>query len=375
MNRAATPRTYGWAILTLGMAYGATICFTFYGPVMARAAGSYAPALSLVAVAFHVLAFYLPDFSGKAHDRYLIILAALLVPGVLAFGLMPVWAKAFVTILFAWTVGRIGCFWTRHVSHTIPEGFRGRVIALALSLSFFQLYLANMIMPGLTATQALAVPAAMMALTLFAYGKMKKNSPILPEPGSGPRVKEPHYFSFLLTMYISGGATYAGIYPYFAPFAQVDRYVNVCALFLAAPLAGWAIDRGGIRMVVALGGGLLGISHGVFLFIPGLAGYLGTQCLLQAGWGFINVFGWYFSWSMASQSGQSYHFARGISAMLLGAAIGAFGAHLAQAWGLTGRLGFSLLALIPLCLALVWFLFLSRSLEWEAAKKGTPWQI
>lgn len=249
----AVLRRHGWAILTLGMAYGATITFTFFGPVMMKAAGRDAPALSLVAVAFHVLAFYLPDFSGKIGDRYLKGLCLALVPGVMSFGLMPVWGKILVTVFFAWTIGRMGCVWTRHTAQTIPEGIRGRVIAWALSLSFLQLYLVNMAVAALSALQALAMPALMVILTLFCYGRMKATLPDPPPPVPVLRGREPHYFTFLLMVYIAGGFTYAGIYPFFEPWARVDRYVNVATLFLAAPWAGYLIDRRGIRTVFAWG--------------------------------------------------------------------------------------------------------------------------
>lgn len=351
-----------WAVLTLGLAYGATVVFTFFGPVLARAAGSYAPALSLVAVACHVLAFYFPVFGIEPGDRYIRILALVLVPGVLGFGILPVWGQTLVTILFAWTIGRIGCFWTYRTARSIPGNARGRMIACSLMVAFILLYFVNMGIPSLSTPLALAIPAFMAGATLFCYEKMKED---LPEPGpetGHPAVREPPYFSFLLVVYIAGGFTYAGIFPYFQPWAHVDRFVNVVPFIFLAPLAGFLLDRGRARTVFTVGVVLLMISVAWFLAPPSLAAYLGTQGFLQAGWAFINVFGWYFSWATAARAGEPYHFPRGISAMLLGAALGAFGASLITAWGETEKSVYGIVALVPLTLALVWCAFFPAGL-------------
>lgn len=352
-----------WAILTLGMAYGATIVFTFFGPVMTRAAGPYAPALSLLAVGFHILAFYLSPFAWESESRVVRGMALLLVPGVLGFSWLPVYGQVGVTIFFAWTVGRIGCFWTYAALKRIPEGIRGHVIAASLFVSFTVLYLVHVTLPALPVEAGLAIAVVTAILAILGYNRMKGLPARTDTQKMRPPEKEAPYFTFLLLVYVSGGFTYAGIYPYFQPYAHVDRYFNVLFFMVAAVIAGRVLDTRGRKSAFGIGVAFLGISFGAFLMPQSLVAYLLTQTFLQAGWAFVNCFGWSFSWDMAGRSGQDYHFSRGISAMLLGASLGAFLSHMMAEWGQANKLLYGVVSFIPLFLTMAWLMFFPETLN------------
>ncbi|HCY86570.1 MAG TPA: hypothetical protein DHV36_15660 [Desulfobacteraceae bacterium] len=353
-------------ILTLGFAYGATIVFTFFGPVLIVTAGELAPALSLIAVVFHVLAFYLPVSGFEYKPAYWIGLAVLVLGLVTAFTLLPVPGLVAATGLYAWLIGRVGCLWTYFVLETIPVPCKGRVVASSLFLAFLVLYFVNMSVPVLSRAAALAVPCLMAAgavlccCKMVLQGKRPMDRNSVAQSADAP---VPPYFSFLLLVYVSGGFSYAGIYPYFEPFAHIDRYYNVLFYLFAMLAAGRVLDTLGRKTAFVTGVGFLSVSFAVFLLPSTTVSYLMTQTFLQAGWAFVNAFGWSFSWDMAARYQQPHLFSRGIAAMLLGAAMGAFLAEIFRNLGEGYKAAYSLLTFVPLAFSFIWLRRFPETLE------------
>ena len=131
-------KKYPLIILTLGFAYGATIVFTFFGPILTITAGEFAPILSVIAVMSHMLGFYLKPFKLEQRPRFLYILLAVILPLVLLFNLSPYYLQVITTIFYAYMIGRIGCFWTYTANLVIPSHIRGKTISS--SLFMFSLY-------------------------------------------------------------------------------------------------------------------------------------------------------------------------------------------------------------------------------------------
>ncbi|MCG8618593.1 MAG: hypothetical protein MI802_20430, partial [Desulfobacterales bacterium] len=234
-------KIYPVHILTLGFAYGATIVFTFFGPVLIVTAGNLAPALSLIAVVFHVLAFYLPVSRHEYRRSYWLFLAAMVLGLVTVFTHLPVAGQLAAIVLYAWLIGRVGCVWTYASLETIPVPYKGRVVASSLFLAFLVLYFVNMSMPDLTGAAALSVPFLMAAGAVLCCCRMISRYGVTADRNAGDYESDtivPPYFSFLLLVYVSGGFSYAGIYPYFEPYAHIDRYYNVLFYLFAMLAAG-----------------------------------------------------------------------------------------------------------------------------------------
>ena len=103
-------KKYLFLILTLGLAYGATIVFTFWGPILNATAGNSAPLLSIIAVTAHVLGFYLKPFKLEQHRAYFTIYLIVLTPLLLSFNITGLYLKIITVVLYAFLIARIGCF-------------------------------------------------------------------------------------------------------------------------------------------------------------------------------------------------------------------------------------------------------------------------
>lgn len=367
-------KKYPLIILTLGFTYGATIVFTFFGPVLTITAGDFAPILSIIAVAFHVFGFFLKPFKLEGHPKFFCVFLGLLLPLILAFHILPYYLQIITTMLYAYMIGRIGCLWTYTAKLAIPNFIRGKIISLSLFISFTILYFINMNFSLLTKGIALIIPALMSSISVILYLKtsQKYKDNIVRNNEEALNTIRPYFvYIFLIVVYIAGGFSYAGIYPYFKLYAHIDRYYNVLFYLVSIILAGIVLDKYGRKINFVLGVGLLGISFTFFIMPSSVITYFITQTFLQSGWAFVNAFGWSFSWDMAERSKKDYLFPRGISAMLLGAAIGAFLSQIIEKVGFGNSSIYGIVTFIPLFLAIMILIFFPETLNTNKDKKIT----
>ncbi|MCG8552617.1 MAG: helix-turn-helix transcriptional regulator [Desulfobacterales bacterium] len=309
-------------VLTLGFAYGSTILFTFFGPAMMRN-GQSPTLLALLAVFCHVLAFFLPPYKPmEGRPSYFLIMYAGLLPLILFFPFFPIELQAVTAGGYAWMVGRVGSFWTRKVYATIAVDFRGRTICCALFVSFSLLYVMNVVQPMVKAAFLMAAPCAASGLSVLFFKRIKPERPLQVDPAASEKGHPLLLCVFLLIVYIAGGYSYAGIYPSFLPYAHVDRFYNVLFFLVGLAGAGLVLDFWGRKIAFSLGVALLGISFTFYVMPSTVLTYFFSQTFLQAGWAFVNAFGWSFSWDMADRYKNVSIFSLGICAMLFGAALG-----------------------------------------------------
>lgn len=365
-------KKYPFIILTLGFAYGATIIFTFFGPVLLITAGDYAPTLSIIAVVFHVLSFFLKPFKIELKPKFFSAFLIILLPLILLFHIEPYYLQMITVMLYAYVIGRIGCFWTFTANLVIPSYIRGKVISESLFISFLILFLINMSFPLLTKGISLILPATMSSLSVFFYLKIVqkyKENVVRHKEESKDNVHSYFMFLFLTVVYIAGGFSYAGIYPAFKPYMHIDRYYNVFFYIIAIITAGIVLDKYGRKIAFTFGVGLLGISFTFFIMPSSVITYLITQTFLQSGWAFVNAFGWSFSWDMAERSKKNILFPRGISSMLLGTSLGAFLAHMIENLGFKNSSIYGVVTFIPLFVAIILLVLFPETLKLHKKKE------
>lgn len=365
-------KSYPLIILTLGFTYGSTIIFTFFGPVLTIAAGDFAPFLSIVAVILHVLAFFLKPFRIEKYPKFFYAFLAILLPLILLFHTSPYYLQILTIMLYAYIIGRIGCFWTYIADIVIPNHIRGRIISLSLFISFTILFFVNMTFPLLTKGIALLFPAIMSSISVFFYLKAdeKYKNDISRHENKVHSSINPYYiYVFLIVIYIAGGFSYSGIYPSFEPYEHIDRYYNVFFYLVAIIISGIVLDKYGRKINFVFGVGLLGISFTFFIMPSSLITYFITQTFLQSGWAFVNAFGWSFSWDMSELLKREYVFPRGISAMLLGTAIGAFSSQIIQKIEFGNSSIYGIVTFIPLFVASMVLAFFPETLRRDKKKK------
>lgn len=358
-------KKYLFLILTLGLAYGATIVFTFWGPILNATAGNSAPLLSIIAVTAHVLGFYLKPFKLEQHRAYFTIYLIVLTPLLLSFNTTGLYLKIITVVLYAFLIARIGCFWAYRANRVIPNHIRGKIISASLFISFVILYLVNMSIPALPGPVCLILPLVLSILAVVCIKKAcrKYDYYYIKSNETGKKVPSFFLFAFLIIVYIAGGFSYAGIYPSFVRYAHIDRFYNVLFYIISILIGGIILDTYGRKITFTLGVACLGISFTFFIMPQSILTYLITQTFLQAGWAFVNSFGWSFSWDIAEQTKRSELFPRGISAMLLGASLGAVLAYVLSRYQLSHSSVYGLVTFIPLFLAIVFLVYFPETLR------------
>ncbi|SKC81070.1 LuxR family transcriptional regulator [Maledivibacter halophilus] len=365
-------KIYPFIILTLGFTYGATIVFTFFGPVLTITVGKLTPTLSIIGVLVHVFSFFLKPTELEKNQKFFYVFLGIVIPLILLFYTLPYYFQILTIMLYAYMIGRIGCFWTYMANAVIPSHIRGRTISLSLFISFVILFLLNISFPLLTNRVALIFPGVISIIVVVFYSKINrnhKNNVVSYKNKAYSNIHSYYIYAFLIVIYIAGGFSYAGIYPSFEPYMHIDRYYNVLFYLLAIITAGIVLDKYGRKINFMLGVGFLGISFTFFIMPSSVITYFITQTFLQCGWAFVNAFGWSFSWDMSESLKKNYVFPRGIAAMLLGTAIGAFLSQTIEKIGFGHSSVYGIVTFIPLFLAIMILVFFPETLKRDKRRK------
>lgn len=340
-------------ILMLGFAYGATIVFPAFGPALKVSAGPSMPVMSTLAFFCYVIGFLLPDkwiiyYTKK--PATLLLLLAILSPFVLFFDKLIEPLKWVVLSGFALYAGSIGHLWTYYFQTHVPVQHKGRISALTISLTFFILYVCTILIDFVPVQMALLLPIALTYISVrqnmnfvntHIVNKDHEDLQLVSE--TSIKHKEPwSLYLFFVIIYISGGFTYAGVFPKFEAYTFIAKYYNVQPLFLTVIAAGILADKIGRKNMLYIGFGFVGLSFTTFMLPPSYASYLSTQTFTQIGWGFVNTSVWVISADLAKEHRKPHIASRGVAAMLLGTVIGAVSAHViaTMSWNLGSVYGF-----------------------------------
>jgi len=361
-------KRHGPLIGVLGLAYAATIVFSMFGPALVRSAGAQAEGLGLIALIAHVGAFFLPFFTFEFRARFIQALCISLLPFLAVFSWLPLPLQGVAVAVYAYASGRVGRIWTHTAYRQIRGNVRGQTVALGLGAAFAVLYVGNAVIPSLPPWAAMLFPMTAIGGCGVLLHTLGLGPKAVPSAETRPLQTNRRRFFFLMVVYVAGGFSYAGIYPHFLPYAHIDRFYSALPFVAAVLVAGTVLDRLSREMGFIFGVCCLGVSFTFFAMPSSLMTYFVSQTFLQAGWAFVNAYGWSFSWDMARRAKDVRLFPRGIAAMLAGAALGTMCDLGYKALGAESKAAFGLVTFIPLFLGIVWMYFLVETGKQEAKK-------
>ncbi len=303
-------------ICTFGFAYSCVIGFCLFGPLTRIIIGENTFLYTILALSAFVLSFVNPFFRFFTKRGMTIAHTIFSIFWIFSYPISLL--KELVVFLFAFEIATLCRSFTLHVLEKIEPSQSERVMASSFFIAFSTLYLMNMLEPVLSVEAAIFIAILLSSATVFfnrltvadetiakKYDKTFDRSIFLP-------------LISLYLVYIGGGISYAGIYPYLETFYSIDRFYNVLPLILFMPVAGLIGKKFGNLINLFIGMIFLSISFTCFMFPLSEINYYFVQTFLQIGWAFTNVFGFSYSWHLATNHANPYLFGYGILFILLG---------------------------------------------------------
>jgi len=373
-----TIKQYSAEILQFGFGYSCVIVFALFGPVQLIVNQNNPFYYTLLALMAFILAFWIHPNNLENRKSGLILMGLVGIVGLLLFLLPNSSIKSFSMFAYSFIIARISKSFTYHAYYGIRHQYSGRVLASAFFLAFFILYMVNMNIALLPSKAAIGIPIVTMVFGLYftwIADRKKKEDAINHFDKNKKDQKLTISLFFLVVVYICGGVSYLGIYPFLEPFYRVDRFYNVLPLLVGLPFAGTISDKYGLKVTLMLGVASLGIGFVFFLLPHSLPVYFGIQTFLQIGWAFVNVFGFGYAWLLAIYRKKWEYFGIGIIAIMIGVMIGA---GVAYFFGLkeVGINIYALVTFIPLFIGLMLFSFLPGEIfERRLMDKGIQLQL
>ena len=313
------------SILTFGFAYSAVIVFCLFGPVLDVLERKNSFELSVVAIVAFIVAFLIP-YDLREYKKWLIAGFALSFSAFLAFPILVV--RIMAIFLYAFLIATICKWWTYEVFEHIEVKIAGFVVGACFVIAFGILYLTNLFLPLLPLPVVWAIPLVLAGGAYFFSLRLSKFEVDAASVFTHHLdLKQIGRFALLILVYVCGGISYAGIYPFLVPYASIDRFYNVLPLVISLPLAGYITDRFGRRYAFAIGACGLSVAFVFFLLAHSVPIYFIIQTFLQIGWAFINVFGFSYAWHQSVDRGIPAYFGVGIVCILTGVMLGSVVAH------------------------------------------------
>lgn len=362
-------------ILFLAFAYGATIVFPAFGPALKVAHEGDISIISTTAFFFYVIAFSFPakTFSSpRIKIRNLLFYLAILSPFILFFDIISVNFKWITIIMLSLVAGQLGSLWTQLLRSNVENNERGRVVALSIALTFFILYISTIIIKYSSVRVALIIPVVLMFMSILKLSNIYKNYELsiskfytYEKNFVNHITNKTAYilYAIFIIIYVSGGFTYAGIFPKFESYTFVSKYYNVQPLFLTVILAGIIADKFARKTILYIGFGMVGLSFITFMLPVSFASYLLTQTFIQVGWGFVNTFVWVVSADISITLEKPTIAARGVACMLFGTVIGAFFADYFGQLDISQDVLYAAVTLAPLFVGLILINFVVETLS------------
>ena len=312
-------------ICTFGFAYSCVIGFCLFGPILRIVTGGDRFSCIVLALAAFILSFlnpFLKFFTSKRMAAAYVMLSVCFV-----FFDHIFFLKEWIIFLFSFEIATLCRGFTLHVVHRIDENQSEWVISSAFFIAFLILYVINVLEPVLSEKAALTIIILLGCGAVFFYKITIDEALVRKEYANKfDRAAIPSFLSLYL-VYIGGGISYAGIYPYLEAFYYIDRYYNVLPLVVFMPIAGLIGRKYGNLTNLFIGILFLSFAFTCFLFSLTETRYLFVQTFLQIGWAFTNVFGFSYSWRLAGKYQNPNLFGYGIICILLGVVSGSIVAN------------------------------------------------
>lgn len=344
--------------LTFGISYSSVIGFLLYGPLMGVLLGHQAYVYTIVSLVAFIIAFLNPRIQDLSKEMVLgaLGISFCLMAFTVTFTSDRSLLIAFSLILFAFWIATICRCFTLQVVQEQDVGNSERVIASSFFIAFFILYGLNILTPILSFLSAMGIITAITLMITYSFKKEIKleYSKANLEIRTVKQVILPLLALYLI--YIGGGVSYVAIYPNLIEFEFIDRFYNVLPLLLALPITVIVAKRFGYMANLLLGILALSIAFAFFLLPISLFNYFITQTFLQLGWGFMNVFGFSYSWRLAYKQNQPHIFAYGILFILMGVFSGSLIAYYIIRVGLAIQYH-GLITFVPIVISLLVFFF------------------
>lgn len=305
-------------IILFGFAYSCVIGFSLYGPLLDKIYSGNTFVYTMLGMIAFIIAF-VHTFISKIKKSYVIGLIGISFIGIVLFYDKPSINAIFI-FCYALGIATICRSFTLQAYKFIKTDESEWRMSIAFIIAFSILYMCNVIKPLIGRTSAMIILCILTLLTCVVY----QNAVILEAEADIPvrlelKRKGELFLSLssLYVVYIGGGISYAGMYPYLEVFA-VDRFINVLPLILLLHVAGILGKKIGNTFILLIGIISLSIAFAFFLLPMSYMTYFVVQTTLQIGWAFVNVWGFSYSWRLAKRYAQPYAFGHGIIFILLG---------------------------------------------------------
>jgi DNA-binding CsgD family transcriptional regulator len=341
-------------ILIFGVAYSCVIGFSLFGPLVKVYDARQIFSVSVTSLVAFIVSFIMPRNLLRFKWPMPIGIAMAAILGVAGYYISSPLLCLLAVGIYAFVVATICRSWTFFVYREIPGTLTGAVMSGAFFIAFSILYCLNISYMILTPLTAFAIA---ILLLLAAYLMAKRTfSEIAVQP---PGLKQIwHQGLFLFIVYICGGISYAGIYPFLDAYQHIDRFYNVLPLVVCLPLAGYLTIRFQKAHVFVIGVSLLGIAFSFFALGISLTKYFFIQTFLQMGWAFLNVFGFTFAWDESKRLQIPGAFGTQIIFILMGVMTGAVLAQWFNAQGFAIAV-YAVTTLVPLFVCLGYFIMMT----------------
>ncbi|WP_207736466.1 LuxR family transcriptional regulator [Fusibacter ferrireducens] len=313
-----------------GISYSVVISFCLFGPLSHVLLGQHIQLGSFISLFTFIMAFLNPKFKELIQRGMLFLLMGIAIlvglsgNQILLINLLMVGTISFfiASICRSFTIVAVS---------TMAVNESEKYMGISFGVAFSVLYMINV---SYTVIHVTAAKIILMSLIIIAYIAHKRylekalievlqEAP--PQQGKnaeGKVLKVIIPAIALILVYIGGGISYAGIYPYFKPFRTFDQFYNVLPLIGIMPVAIVSGKYFNNLSNLALGIICLMIALSGFMLKLSLISYLVVQTFLQIGWGFTNVFAFSYAWRLAKRYRQYGYFGYFIICILLGVIVG-----------------------------------------------------
>lgn len=343
-------------ICIFGFGYSCVIAFCLYGPLLQVFDTKDTFTNTIIALVAFIIAFLNPYINkfNKSLVIKLFILAELLLFLSFEFSIID----KIAIFIFAFVIATFCRSFTLHVLDKVDVEASEIVFSFSFLIAFSVLYLINIFKPILNSNVGLGIIMLLGIIAAYFY-KIGINEESIDKQNE--KKLNSHVIIPLISLYliyIGGGVSYAGIYPYLEKFYYIDRYYNVLPLVIFMPIAGILGKKYGNLINLFLGIIFLSIAFTFFLLPLSIYNYFFIQTFLQIGWAFTNVFGFSYSWRLANNYKNYYVFGYGILFILLGVTSGSVIANFIVVNNYS-IIYFGPITFIPLIISLVFQFFYS----------------
>lgn len=304
-------------ICFFGFAYSCVIGFCLFGPIMRIVIEKDTFTCAVLALIAFILAFINPFFHFFKKKK---TIAAYVILSILMIFLKEL--EEVIVFLFSFEIATLCRSFTLYVTNRLNESQSEQVMALAFTIAFSVLYIINVTEPLLSLNIALGIIVFLGYAAIYFYKITIPEDVITKKYNSTFDKYALLPLISLYLVYIGGGISYAGIYPYLEMFYNIDRFYNVLPLVIFMPIAGFTGKKYGNLINLFMGIIFLSIAFTFFMFRLTEINYFFIQTFLQIGWAFTNVFGFSYSWRLACKYSNPYIFGYGIIFILLGVTSG-----------------------------------------------------